>query len=517
MGKIAVVILALLSLYLPLALLDYNHFPYSDGAEHGAAVRELSANLLNPRDPLLAGLSGDSPRFVPSVIVMALTMRLLGLDVLVTLKLFLIIGFLLFLVSAALFSRTYFCGSTDAVWSLLSLLFLWGVGWMGSNAYMFSALLYTAYFPSVVSFSLSLLGLAAQLTFLGGKKTGFLAATMVIGALAFVNHPLTGLFFFTFSGLLYLERGRSLKKAGLYYLLSVLCALALMALWPYYSFLPNLLKVLGGGMAGAADYQLTHRYLYSGVLLRCGPALVGIPCIALFLYKDRNLTLTGGFILFMLVYGLGYLFTINLAERFIFYVIFTLQMAFASTLAHWPLNSLVTAPFAKRKLTGQMLLALLSIGAAVQMVFVYRNFISPAFASSPGSAIPRYTNPNALQLELRNYFGTGDVVLSDIYSSWSIPVYTGAKIIALFHSSPHVDDNRQRIKDIEIFYSRETANEAREEIIRRYGVTHILLNFITAGREIESLMKEMGLPVLVCNDSMCIFSVPRRIIAPNPA
>lgn len=517
MRNIIILILILTGLSVPLMLLDYNHFPYSDGAEHGAAVRELAANLLNPADPLLAGVPGHSPRFVPSIAVMALTMRLLGLDVLTTLKLFLIIGLLLFLASAALFSRAYCNGGAEVIWALLSLLFLWGLGWMGSNAYMFSALLYTAYFPSVVSFSLSLLGLAAQLAFLRGRKTGFLAATLVIGALAFVNHPLTGVFFFTCSGLLFLEKGLSLKQAGTYCLLSVCCALVLSALWPYYSLLPNLLKVLGGGMAVNTDYQTTHHYLYSRLLLRCGPALAGIPCLAFVLPTGRHLMLKRGFLLFALVYGLGYLFTINLAERFIFYIVFTLQMACAPVLAAYPPGSPAAASCTKKNRARQVLIPLLALGMAVQMVSVFNNFISPAFVSQTGSLLPRYVNPNALQMELRNYCGRGDVVLSDIYSSWSIPVYTGAKIIALFHSSPHVDDNRERVKDIETFYSRETTNETRLEIIERYGVTHILLNVVTAGRDIKPLIKEMGFPVLLENDAVCIFSVPRTTLPLKPS
>ena len=72
---ILVVIIA--TLYIPLACLDYNHFPYSDGAEHGAAVRDLAKNLVHPVDPMLSNHPGDSPRFVPSIVVMALFMKLL--------------------------------------------------------------------------------------------------------------------------------------------------------------------------------------------------------------------------------------------------------------------------------------------------------------------------------------------------------------------------------------------------------------------------------------------------------
>ena len=81
--------------------------------------------------------------------------------------------------------------------------------------------------------------------------------------------------------------------------------------------------------------------------------------------------------------------------------------------------------------------------------------------------MPTYVTPNAMQLELKNYLSDRDVVLSDIYSSWSIPVYTGAKIIALFHTSPHVNNNLERIKAVETFYDPETTNESRKAILEQ--------------------------------------------------
>ena len=137
----------------------------------------------------------------------------------------------------------------QAPWSVVSLLFLWGSGWTGANAYMFSALLYTAYFPSVVSFSLALLALYFQLRFLRYNKKRFLVAQILLGSIAFVNHPLTGVFFFICSGLLYLEKKGFDQKALVQYALSVVAALLLITLWPYYSLFANLLKLATGEMA----------------------------------------------------------------------------------------------------------------------------------------------------------------------------------------------------------------------------------------------------------------------------
>jgi hypothetical protein len=500
---ILVVIIA--TLYIPLACLDYNHFPYSDGAEHGAAVRELAKNLVHPVDPMLANHPGDSPRFVPSIVVMALFMKLLHLDVLVILKIFSTVFFFLFLLAAALFSREYFNDAGQVPWSVASLLFLWGSGWTGANAYMFSALLYTAYFPSVVSFSLALLALYFQLRFLRYNKKRFLVAQTLLGSIVFVNHPLTGVFFLICSGLLYLEKKGVDHKALVQYALSVVAALLLITLWPYYSLFANLLKIVTGEMAETSDYQSTQHYLYAKFLVRSGPALLGIPCILLFIKQKRFLMLVGGFVIFTLIYLIGYPFRISLTERFVFFIMFSLQLSASRLCREW-FSSL---PLQKdpKKIVASFLVCLILLGMIIQTVFVGTKFITPTFAFKPGSALPTYVTPNAMQLGLKNYLSDRDVVLSDIYSSWSLPVYTGAKIIALFHTSPHVNDNLERIEDVETFYDTETTSESRREILKRYNVTHVLLNFQVTGNDVEPLLKEMDFTIVSRSKDFCLFSI----------
>jgi hypothetical protein len=372
---------------------------------------------------------------------------------------------------------------------------------------MFSAILYTAYFPSVVSFSLSLMALYAQLRFLRCKKVRFLIAEIILGSLAFVNHPLTGVFFFICSGLVYIEKRSFEKKMIFCYVLSVLAAFSLTALWPYYDFFSNLFKIISGKMAQTADYQSTHQYLYSKFLLRSGPALAGIPLLILFLLRKRYLLLRGGFIIFGFIYLAGYLFRISLAERFVFFMVFTLQMSVSRILREWFSCSLPYLKQDTKKITAWFLILILAIGMMIQMFLLYKEFISPAFEFKSGFYLPNYISPNKMQSELKKYLSDGDVVLSDIYSSWSIPVYTGAKVIALFHTPPHVDDNLKRVKAVETFYEKSTTCKGRKEILKKYGVTHIFLNFKIIGKDLEFPLKEMGFSVIVQNKFFCLFSV----------
>jgi len=497
----------ILIVYVPLALLDYAHFPYSDGPEHGAAVRELARNLANPSDPMLANHPGNSPRFVPSIVAMAVVMRLMGLDVLVTLKLFLPLCFLLFLIATALFAREYFDDSGQAHWSLAALLFLWGTGWMGANAYMFSAILYTAYFPSLVAFSLSLLALYCQLRFLKARNRRLFIIQILLGSLAFVNHPPTGIFLFICSGLLYIERGVAVRVAAGYFLATAAAALLLTALWPFNDFFSNLFTIASGTMADTLDYRLTRQYLFDKPLLRSGPAVMGIPLMLLFALQRRCSLLTGGFILFSCAYLLGYFFKISLAERFIFYIVCMLQLAFSRSCREW-FSGLDSRSSSSLKTAAAWLLVMLLItGTAIQGILVYRQFILPAFTFSTDRPFISYARPNRMQRTLGSYLKEGDVVLSDLYTSWSVPVYTGAKIIALYHTSPHIHDNQERIQAIETFFNSATSSAARKRILEHYGVTHILLNFQIAGKNIEPALKEAGFEVIVHNDMFCLFAV----------
>ncbi len=506
MRRSILLMVILLTIYVPLTLLDYAHFPYSDGPEHGAAVRELARNFVHPSDPMLAHHPGNSPRFVPSILVMALAMRLTGLDVLTVLKLFLPLCFSLFLVASALFATEYFDDAHQAPWTLAALLFLWGAGWMGANAYMFSAILYTAYFPSLVAFSLSLLALYFQLCFLrGGNRAPFIALVLS-GSIAFVNHPPTGIFFFICSGLLYLERGVAFRKAAGYFLVTAAATFLLTALWPYHDFFSNLLTIASGKMADTADYRLTRHYLYAKPLLRSGPALAGIPLL-LFALPRRYLLLTGGFILFSAAYGLGYFFEISLAERFIFFIVCLLQLAFSRSCREWFSGGYSRGAHGLKTTAARFLVLLLIAGALIQGRLVYREFLLPAFADSPDHRTFGYLSPNRLQRELGRHLKAGDVVLSDLYTSWSIPVYTGAKIIALYHTAPHVRDNRERVKALETFFNPATSTEERLAILKRYGVTHIVLNYQIAGIKIEPALQKAGFKVIAHNHMFSLFAV----------
>jgi len=499
-------VFCILVFFISLAMLDYAHFPFSDGAEHGAAVRELANNFIHPDDPMLEGNYGGSARYVPSIFVMAVFLRLTGLDVLIVIKIFLVLFFLLFVFSAIQFSQLYFDGPKGALCLLASLLFLWGAGWTGANAYMFSAIGYTAYFPSVVSFSLSLLALAFLLRFLQTGKQFCFACCCILGGILFVNHPLTGAFFFITASFLLLEKVSSYKRCFVLIFFIVAVSFCFSLLWPYYQFFDSFSTIASGAMGQTDDYQMTWRYLHSNRLLRIGPALAAVPLILILMLKRKHLMITGSFVVFALIYVFGYFSKTSLSERFVFFVVFSLQVAFSF---FWSVNHQKDTVLKKG-----FFIAIVCIAAGLQFYLVFGEFIAPAFSVRSDSAfIPEYSPPNKVFKDLRKYLKEDDIVMSDIYSSWSVPVYTGAKIIALWHTPPHIKDNFERNKAVKRFFNPAVSNTERKGILDKYGVTHILLNHYISGdsnKLIEQQIVRLGYPVVVQNKDFSILLVQNK-------
>lgn len=497
----------IIAVYAALAMLDQPNFPYDDGAEHGAVVREMAKNLVSPGEPMLSTYEGKSPRYVPSVLIMALCVRLFNLDIIFALKLFSIIFFILFIAALALFVREYFEDSRQMVWSVFCILFLWGIGWTGANAYMFSAIIATAYYPSLVSFSLALLALYLQLRFIATGKKVFLFYTCAACAFSFVNHPLTGMFFLVCSGLLYIEKRAYIKKPLLYFGLSLVSLALLMTLWPYYDFLSNFTRIASGEMGDIADdYKITREYLYSRPLLRIGPALAGIPLIILFMKKKKYFFVVWGFVICSSLYALGFFLNISLAERFVFFAVFFMQISFSIACRTWYAGSMKSVRLGQRRNLAVLGCAVLMCSMIFQARITFVDVLRPCFTADASFPFVRYISPNALQRNLKKYFKEGDVVLSDMYSSWSIPVYTGAKIIALYHTPPHISDNIKRISDVMEFYNPLLEEYRRKEIIKKYRVDKIFLNFKIDGEKLVPILKQQGFHVIAVDESFCVFS-----------
>jgi len=487
-----------------LAFLGLPWFMWSDGVEHAAAVKELAHNFFNPQNPLLPLDGSTSPRFVPSIMLMALFMKASQLEISTIVSLFTLIYFILFTCSVWRFSCTYFDDKGQGIYSLLAVMLLWGKGWDGANAYMFSVLVWNAYYPSLVSFSLALLGYSYLLEYMRKGRRNYVPAYLAISCIVFLNHPLTGSFYFITTPLLLLsEKKVDLKTISIFASSVIITALAAL-LWPYYSHAALARAMLGASLHEFWDYTFTWNYLYSGVLTRSGPALLGIPVLAYYLLKRQHAFLICGFVVCFMIYVLSYLFNLHLGERYIFFSIFFLQIAFSRYIRETSLFSYaslkaVSNPFSLKGCTILVLMLGLVGGIAGQM-YLTGSLYLPYFVSfKPGIQFHGYRSPLAEYSFLKQHLGRGDVVITDLATSWVIPCITDAKITALYHTNPLVYNSYQRIKDIEIFFNAATSTTIRQVLIKKYGATHLLLNRM---HQFSNLPKDQGVFIPSYDDSL---------------
>jgi uncharacterized membrane protein YiaA len=269
------------------------------------------------------------------------------------------------------------------------------------------------------------------------------------------------------------------------------------------------MTVATGEMNKTMDYALTREYLYSKPLIRSGAALAGIPITVYYIIQRRYVLLCGGSLVFGFLYLYGFYSALSLSERCIFFALCLLQLVASRVYRQLSSPNIGTPRRRINKIIFCFLNLLLAGGIITQSVLTATEFVFPSFSFAAGSPLLHYHNPNSIQDELKKYLKNGDVVLSDLYSSWAVPVYTGAKIVALYHTAPHVKDNLQRIADVEDFYNVTTPNSVRHKIVKKYGVTHIFLHFRITGRQIYPVLQEMGYQKIVSTNEFCIFSVPK--------
>lgn len=347
-----------------------------------------------------------------------------------------------------------------------------------SSEYNLRFLSYTLFFPSEVSFSLSFIGFFYLLRFSRYQKLSDYWKYLFLAVFILLSHPLTGSFFLIGAFLLTITEGRNRVRNSGFYLLSVLITFLLLILWPYYPFLKALSNSISTPWA-----EETRMYLYATKnIYKMGPAVLGIPIVFLLLIRRKYHFITYGFILCACIYVFTYKPKIYLGERYIFYMICFLHLALS-----WYLKTLGLLSFSSMKETLMnlneknvhilifTLIMILSI--SYQIAKLGFEQIGCTINFKPKPIIQKYRNPTDNYKLLIGKVKEGDIIVSDPLTSWLIPTFTDAKIVALYHDNPLAPDNEKRVEDLITFYKSSTRLKTRAGILKRYNVTHVLLNF----------------------------------------
>jgi hypothetical protein len=465
--------LGMLFIFIPCAFLTYPSFDNTDGCEHTAAARELTYSFTKPHNPLLNLPGNTSPRFVPSVLLMAIVQKIFSPGLFTLVGFSSIASFLLLGVGIYLFSKEYFHDERQPLYTFLCILFLWGKGWDESNSYMFSSLIPFAYYPSVISFTLIPLSLFFLLRYLHEGKRRHSSVFVALSSLILLNHPVTGLLYFFVTLVLMIMEGYGQKKNLFFFTLTFLIAFGLTALWPYYPFFKSLFFVASGKAKQFWDYGSTHAYLYSNLLKRVGPAFLGVIPLLYFGLKRQYPFIVYGFLSCLLFYALGYFLDISLGERFVFFCLFFSQLAFSRLLKILIEERTIFKNALVVNLAATLFLCTLGAGTVNQLVMMGKVYLPQLAGLNGGVYLKKYRNPMEKYIVLQNYLHRGDTVLADVFTSWPRPCITGVKVVSLYHNSPLIPENAERLSDTVTFFR--SPNE-RTRIVEKYHVSHVLLN-----------------------------------------
>jgi hypothetical protein len=438
----------------------------------------MARDLSDPQNPFLLIDGATTPRYTPYVFFLALVKKISGLDLFVLLALTSIFNFILLVAGIYLFCAEYFQDKRQPLYTLVTLLFLWGGDFNFSSEYNLRFLSYTLFYPSIVTFSLSFTGLYFLLKFVRYNEREACWKYFILSIFIVLSHPLTGSFYLLSAFLLAVSEGANRRRNLVYFLLSSLITFFCLFAWPYFSFLKALSNSVSTPWA-----EETRMYLYrSSNLYKMGPAVLGIPAVLILLIKRKYPLITFGFIICASIYVFTFKPRIFLGERYIFYMILFMHLALS-----WYLRTLGILSFDtvkkiilnlnEKNVHILILTIILVLGVLSQVLKVSFEQAGYEIHFQPRPIVRKYEDPTVKYRFLEGKLKEGDVVMSDPLTAWLIPTLSDAKVVALYHDNPLVPDNVQRTKDSIKFYRPDTPLKTRVEILKKYYVTHVLLNF----------------------------------------
>ncbi|HEY3494127.1 MAG TPA: hypothetical protein VGK73_05550 [Polyangiaceae bacterium] len=448
--------------------------PRADYWEHSAALRALLEDPFHPRHPLVKNDWG-SPRFSPHFLIVALFGRAFGWSVLSAMSVLAVVNTLLFTGGIYVFFREYFRDRRAPLFALIVLFCTWPDAPNFSNVYELSVFFAVASYPSTAALALTLWGLwfATRLARSERLRPGLVVLHGLGWAYVYVTHPLTATLAFTAVALLFATEPNLPLRRRLVLLATLPLGLAVAALWPYY---PALGMVLGGTASRVKDGLDTGTsydhpfYEPERILEIVGFSVVALPALVVMLVKRKHLFVPLGAAVMLAVFATGAVLKIPLGHRYLILSVLFLQMGLV-----WLLLALVPiAPlpaWASRKALRWAAVALVGCFLAGCLVIGVKD-ASTRFRRTVGS---RRASPTLVYAQrVAELAGPEAVVLSHSLLSWPLPTF-GLEVVTLHHRDPLVLDSDVRRAAVIRFLGAGVSAEEREGILRRYRVTHVIL------------------------------------------
>jgi hypothetical protein len=427
---------------------------------HAATIERLRVSFTDPGNPLVDA-GGPSPYYSPYTLALAGLARLTHLSAVTVLMIVGPLVLVMLLWAMRAFVRTRTDRPLAPTLAVVFVLLLWGVeARVWSGFFSLWALPFVLAFPSTFALALTLwlwTGLARTLD--GPVRwRRYLGLGALAGLVALV-HPFTVVLAGLGALALVIHRGRGLPKLAWAALgVAGAEAAALVALWPYYSFL-DLLR------AGAQLDEI-HRPLYDRPWLYYGLIVLALPALWRRWRRDRSDPLVLLFLGGLLAVGLGGLTGRYALGRVWPAVMLSGQLALAVELA---------APLPRRLariwLPATVVACLVGLGVqgANLLYLAPRSMLPPAVRQAAGMYVdwPDYS-------WLGRYVKPGEVVLTDDYFAVrTVPAY-GARTVTPAWPDPFLADEAQRRRDLAVMINPRTDPATRAALLSRYRVRWVL-------------------------------------------
>lgn len=450
--------------------------------EHAAVVRELARHPLHPRHPLFPT---DSPHqfYSPYAVALGLIARASGLPAGAVLAGAGVVNLTLLLLGLHRFATRLLRHRHVAFYALLFTLFLWGPDpWVYSGFFHANALAHVLPYPSTFAAALVLLALASWMTWIerdGHARLFFLVAS---AAVILTTHPFdvvalaAGMAALAADGRLRL--GQRLPALAALAAGSVLLAF----LWPYFSLRELLLGDATAGYRAALGGD--NRLMYSAVLTRTFPALLGVPFILLRLRRDRRDALAWMGLALAGVYGYGWLFAQWSYGRVIGFVVLTLHLSLADARAEAGEAAARLGPPARA------LAWWAAIGTAALLIIGAGNVRQGVLGAVPlarrllDGGVTIVTAGEGRSLDELAYvadqIGEDDVVLADPATSWMVPAVRGKVLVAL-HPQAFAPDTAAQAADVRRVLTPGTPDAERRRLLAAHAVDWLIVPTRLAG------------------------------------
>jgi hypothetical protein len=337
--------------------------------------------------------------------------------------------------------------------SLLLVLLLWpGDPLNFSSFYSLTTIFFVASYPATFAFILSLACILIATS--PSPKTSYKIIIAVLSLLVILIHPITFMFLGATLGSIWIAKGRSCLR-DLTIPTALLLALILAYFWPFFP-----LSELIFGKTFSAD---PNGYaVYKNFLQRYWPTLLAIPLVVLRLRQNRADFLSLAFIGLYILYGLGYLLGIWNLGRSIAFIMFISQILSADFIINfckW-YGKKCNCVFSPVYTTLILLILFLKLS------LVSWGWIDYTLQNPP----TLYQDAKEVAAQIKE----GSTVIAPPDISLALPSF-GIKVI-VFNTPPFFGESfTKRNEDLRKFFTPESNNERRAEIIKTYQAKNFII------------------------------------------